>query len=278
MKSVKCPECGFVGWADAERCKKCGVVRMLDPDQTGGSYESTPTYLQHQAGNEGYSSVKLKKGLAIASLVIGILDLFSFGLLGLGAIAGITLSIVALSKAKRNPHQYGGQSLATAGLVMSIISVVMIVPLGIVAAIVIPNLLASRKAANEAASISSLRSIHTAQATYQSTVGNGEYGTMDQLAAQRLITPELASGFRYGYEFTVDVRTGGYDEPPGFQVVAVPVTYGSTGIRSFYVDESGVVRAGDNRGADATELNTPLNEYGYSSSSPPSRRGSVSDY
>src|SRR6266498_3106864 len=127
MKSVKCPECGFVGWADAERCKKCNVLHA--PDLTGDSQPSPPTYLQYQAADGGYSHGKLKQGMAVTSLVIGIADLFTLGLLGVGAIAGITLAIVALSKAKRNPAEYGGRSLATAGLVTSILSVVMIVPI-----------------------------------------------------------------------------------------------------------------------------------------------------
>lgn len=276
MKSVKCPECGFVGWADAEHCKKCGALRV--PDLTGDSQQSQPTYLQYQAGDQGYSHQKLKKGLAIASLVIGIVDLFTFGLLGVGAIAGITLAIVALSKARRNPYAYGGQGLAIAGLVTSILSVVIIVPFGIVAAIAIPNLLASRRAANEGASIAALRSIHSAEGVYQATRGNGAFGTLDQLAADGLISPELATGFRHGYKFTVDIKTGSYDGPPGFQAVGVPLTYRSTGVRSFYVDETGVIRGGDNRGAEATELNDPLNADGYSSSSPPSRRYSSGDY
>jgi type IV pilus assembly protein PilA len=269
MKSVKCHECGFVGWADIEHCKKCGALRV--PNLTGDSQQSPPTYHQYQAGRTGYSDQKLKKGLAIASLVIGIIDLFTLGMLGVGAIAGITLAIVALMKAKRNPYEYGGQGLATAGLVTSILSVVIIIPFGIVAAIAIPNLLASRRAANEGASISALRTIHSAQTTYQATRGNGAFGTLDQLAADGLISPELGRGSRNGYKFTVEIKRAGYDQP-GFQAVGVPLTYGSTGLRSFYVDETGVIRGGDNRGADATEFDDPLNTDGYSSSSPPSRR------
>jgi type IV pilus assembly protein PilA len=271
MKSVKCPECGFVGWADAERCKKCNVLRV--PDLTGDSQPSPPTYLQYQPVDPGYSHGKLKHGLAVTSLVIGVVDLFTLGLLGVGAIAGIILAIVALSKAKRNPAEYGGRGLATAGLVTSILSIVMIVPIGIVAAIAIPNLLASRRAANEGASIYTMRMIHSAEVTYQATSGNGSFATLDQLAADQLIDPELATGIHYGYKFTVDLKTTGYDEPPGFQVVGVPLAYRSTGIRSFFTDETGVIRGGDNRGADATEFNEPLDiEDSYSSSSPPSRR------
>jgi formate-dependent nitrite reductase membrane component NrfD len=58
----------------------------------------------------------LKKGLAVASLVFAILSLFTLGIFGIGVIIGIVLAVVALSKAKGNPYEYGGQSLVTAGL------------------------------------------------------------------------------------------------------------------------------------------------------------------
>src|SRR5882762_773319 len=114
MKSVKCPECGFVGWADYEHCKKCGALRMPNPEATESSRESQTAYAQYQTSHPGYAHGKLKNGLAIASLVIGIVDLFTLAGFGVGAIVGITLAIVAFSKAKRNPYEYGGKSMATA--------------------------------------------------------------------------------------------------------------------------------------------------------------------
>src|SRR5436189_3312012 len=50
---------------------------------------------------------------------------------------------------------------------------VVVIIIAIVAAIAIPNLLASRRSANEVSAISSLRTIHSAQATYQATTGGG---------------------------------------------------------------------------------------------------------
>jgi type IV pilus assembly protein PilA len=50
---------------------------------------------------------------------------------------------------------------------------IVVVIIGIIAAIAIPNLLASRRAANEASAISALRTLTSAQATYQATVGGG---------------------------------------------------------------------------------------------------------
>jgi type II secretory pathway pseudopilin PulG len=276
MKSVKCPECGFVGWADAERCKKCGVLRLADPDLD--CYQPPQTYRDYQPSYRGNSDKKLKKGLAVASLVLGIFNLLTFGILGLGAIIGITLSIVAMSRAKRSPYEYGGSGLATAGLITSILSVTIIVPLGIVAAIAIPNVLASARAANESGSIATLRNIHEAEATYRSTVGNGAFGTLDQLVAEELVNPQLAKGFRYGYRFKVTVTPTGDDEAPAFEAVGVPLTYGKSGIRSFFVDETGVVRADDYQGAEATDLSPPLNADSFSRSSSSRRRNSSDGY
>jgi hypothetical protein len=45
---------------------------------------------------------------------------------------------------------------------------------------------------------------------------------------------------------------------PGFAVVGVPITYRSTGTRSFYIDETAIIRAGDNSGGPSTKTDLPL--------------------
>ena len=52
---------------------------------------------------------------------------------------------------------------------------IVVVIIGIIAAIAIPNLLAARRSANEGSAVSSLRTIHGAEATYQATTGNGNF-------------------------------------------------------------------------------------------------------
>ena len=229
-------------------------------DSSGDDHLPSPSYRDYQPGYRSNANPELKTGLAIASLVLGILGFFTFGLMGIGAIVGLIMAIVAMNRARRNPEVYGGHGLAIAGLVTNILCVVTIVPILIIAAIAVPNLLAARRAANEASSIASLRRIHSAQATYQATRGNGAYGTMDQLADESLIEPGLANGTRHGYKFTVELKTSRDEGQAGFQAVAVPVEYGNTGIRSFYVDETGVIRGENNRGALATEISPPLDE------------------
>src|SRR2546428_9294519 len=85
----------------------------------------------------------------------------------------------------------------------SLIELLIVVAIiGIIAAIANPTLLASRRAANEGSAEQSLRTISSAEATYQSTAGGGSYGTMNDLGSQSLIDSVLASGQKSGYNFT----------------------------------------------------------------------------
>src|SRR5689334_19942279 len=87
---------------------------------------------------------------------------------------------------------------------------IVVVIIGIIAAIAIPNLLAARRSANEGSAISALRTLHGAQMTYASTYGNGNYagdigaGTttaLTDLAGPGLVDQVLGSGTKAGYNF-----------------------------------------------------------------------------
>jgi type II secretory pathway pseudopilin PulG len=273
-RTVKCSQCGFVGWADAENCKKCGAS-LTEPASSGPSSDAPyqpPTDYRYQTNDRGGFNGEVKKGLAICALVIGIINLFTLGVLGVGALVGIILSIVALTRIKRDPSRYGGKGLATAGLITSILSVFIIVPVGIIAAIAIPNIIASYRAANEGSAMQAMREISVAESTYQST--HAAYGTFDQLVAGHLIKGDLATGTRHGYKFTVEMSTSAYPSQQGFHAVAMPVQYPSSGRRSFFIDENGVIRAVDAQGAAATEFDPPL---GFKDSSQPSSGDDTSE-
>jgi type IV pilus assembly protein PilA len=123
-----------------------------------------------------------RQGLAIASLVLGILSLPTLGCLGIGALVSVVLGIMALTKAGRDPREYGGRGLAIGGIVASGLSLVIAIPLGgIVAAIAIPSLLRARVAANESAAIGDVRTVISAQAAYQSA-NCGTYGALECLS------------------------------------------------------------------------------------------------
>ncbi|MCM3870914.1 MAG: DUF4190 domain-containing protein [Pyrinomonadaceae bacterium] len=270
MNSVKCSVCGFVGWGGVEVCKKCGGATLMP--HSASAPDQVPGFINNQP-EAGRNNTQLKQGLAICSLVIGIINLFTLGLLGIGAILGITLAIVALSRIKNNPWVYGGKGFATAGLVTSILSVVIIVPIGIIAAIAIPNLLAARRAANEGSTIQALRQVSSAEEMYSGV--HGTYGTLEELANEQLISRGIATGTRNGYVIKIEVsKPESRDQIGRFQLVAVPLTYPNSGRRSFYLDETGVIRAGDAHGGDATEFDEPLDSAYEDPSRAPAARNS----
>src|SRR5262245_9263788 len=242
MNSTKCAVCGFVSASSAGSCRNCGATLS---GQHG---------YRNSARTSGAAS-QLKKGLAIASLVIGIISFLTFGFGGIGAVVGIVLAIIALSRVNRNPWQFGGKGMAIAGLVLSIASLVMIVPVGMFAAIAIPNLLAARRQANEASAIYTMRQLAIAESNYATSYG--KYGTDADLSLAGA-TRDLAQGTKNGYRFTITV-TKHIDEE-GFEIVSVPLNYPNSGRRSFYIDETGVIRAGNNHGEAATKYDVPLRD------------------
>lgn len=250
MKSTKCAACGFVGRADAPNCKACGASLS---QQSHSLPLAAPVSNAHY--NQWDEPESPKTGLAIFALVLGIINFFTLGLLAVGAIAGSIVGWVAMKRAKREPWRYGGHGISLAGFILSIVSLVSFVPFGVIAAIAIPNLLAARRAANEGSAIHSLRQISSAEAMYQSNFG--KYGTLSELAAQNLIDAKLATGTKNGYNFAIEL-TSNEDNTEGFGVTGVPVTYHSTGNRSFYTDETQILRVADNSGAPASKSDQPL--------------------
>src|SRR5436305_800202 len=141
----------------------------------------------------------------------------------------------------------------------SLIELLIVVAIiGIIAAIAIPNLLASRRAANEGSAEQSLRTISSAEATYQNTAGNGSYGTMAFLGSQSLVDSVLAGATasataKSGYIFTVTPVTG---PPAQFWAYALPSLtsgVGQTGTRRFGISEDGVLRGDTTLSAPASE-------------------------
>ena len=168
---------------------------------------------------------------------------------------------------------------------------IVVVIIGIIAAIAIPNLLAARRSANEGSAASSLRTVHGANATYQATTGNGNYApsTGDstvwadagaELLDGKLIDSVLAEGTKSGYELSYQsfvFETG--VNPASFAIVAVPQTtpidstFTATGTRNFGITTEGVlisqvivdfndfVAAGDAlTGASVTGTGTPMGQ------------------
>lgn len=128
--------------------------------------------------------------------------------------------------------------------------------IAIIAAIAIPNLLRSRIQSNESAAIGNLRTVLGAENAYNSA--KGEYGSFANLTTGS--TPPFLDGTwpgtKSGYTFA-EIGLGGTGNSK-FSSTAVPVGQGTTGSRGFYVDESGVIRAG--AGGSATSGGTPIGQ------------------
>ena len=135
----------------------------------------------------------------------------------------------------------------------------------IIAAIAIPNLLRSKMASNEAATVSALRTINTSSVAYSTTYGAypGTLGSLGPMASGQnptsasadLIDSVLAAGTKSGYTITYTGTTSS-GVVGSYTITAKAVTQGVSGQRSFFTDASGVIRA--DPAAAATASSTPL--------------------
>ncbi len=115
----------------------------------------------------------------------------------------------------------------------------------IILAVAVPKLTSARMQAQEMGAIQAIQTINTAQAQYYSQFGRYA-NTLQELgpptsgtagpSAADLIPGDLALGMKQGYNFTMTTTPGGYT------INANPVTFGSTGRRTFFSDQSMVKR------------------------------------
>lgn len=154
----------------------------------------------------------------------------------------------------------------------SLIELLIVVAIiGIIAAIAVPNLLAARRSANDASAQQTLRNIHSANATYESGIGRGnfasslallggsgtnEVGMLDDTVVNATTTPK--SGF----------SLNSYGMTPKSSTAAALYTVRNqpsqstgisrTGNRSFFINETGVIRASDASNQLANSESSPL--------------------
>ena len=231
-------------------CSSCGALLQGQRD--------LPPQVSYAAPAVPYTGPKKTSGKAIGSLICGLL-FFIFP----SSIAAIILGHLSLGDIRRSGGRLTGSGMATTGLVLGYAGVSMI-PILIIAAIAIPNLLRAKMAANEASAVGSLRTIMTAEISFDDSYANGfapnlealggNAGDQDSCDHAKLMDPALAAGQKSGYTFSY-VPTG---QPifresakargctragtEAFEVHADPVTRGTTGQRSFYIDQTGVIR------------------------------------
>ena len=121
----------------------------------------------------------------------------------------------------------------------------------IIAAISIPSLLRARIAANEASAVASLRTLNTAQISYNSSYPTVGFATsMASLAGTNCAPPGsagaciidalLAGGSKSGYSFALSGTSGTPNSTYVF--IASPLTPNQTGVRYFCSSADAVVR------------------------------------
>lgn len=125
---------------------------------------------------------------------------------------------------------------------------IVVVIIGIIAAIAIPNLLASRKAANEGSAQSTIRTLHSAQVAYAATTGGGDFAaSLSALNNAKLIDDYLANGIKSGYQFEAFATPRVTNVSPAtFTIGTIPTipTLGvtQTGTRKFCIATEGIIR------------------------------------
>jgi len=153
----------------------------------------------------------------------------------------------------------------------------------IIAAIAIPNLLRARMAANESSAVASIRTINSAEVTYNSTyptVGfapaltnlGGAIGAacVPAQATACLIDAVLSNNGnpggsgKSGYLFATGAGSVSGGVNVGYTVAAVPITINQTGLRAFCAEEDAVVRVDPAGVCSTTEAGVltfnPLNQ------------------
>lgn len=194
-------------------------------------------------------------GKATGSLVLGILSLLCFSFLA--GIPAIILGHISRKNIRQSMGRLKGDGMALAGLIMGYLSIAFIPVTLIIAAIVIPNLLRARMAANDSAAASVMRTIATAQISYKTSYPNRGYardlstlgpgsaaacGTPSEDAAC-LLDSSVTRGTRNGYRFSMTAVCGADNACTDYLAVATPVTMNATGTRNFCSTSDAVIHS-----------------------------------
>ncbi|HEX8354960.1 MAG TPA: hypothetical protein VF611_18780, partial [Pyrinomonadaceae bacterium] len=96
----------------------------------------------------------------------------------------------------------------------------------------------------EATAVYTLQRIASAELSYRNEMKKERFGTLEELIAAELLEKDFLEQQEYKVELNASADK--------FEATATPKTYGKTGRRSFFIDESGTVRAADRKGQPAT--------------------------
>jgi hypothetical protein len=96
----------------------------------------------------------------------------------------------------------------------------------------------------ETMAVYTLQRIAAAELTYRNEKKKERFGTLEELVEEEVLEKDFLDHVDYKVELTATADK--------FEATATPKTYGKTGRRSFFIDESVTVRAADRKGQPAT--------------------------
>lgn len=104
-------------------------------------------------------------------------------------------------------------------------------------------------------SMADLRTIASAEFTYQAAVGNGHFGSWDQLIEAGLISENM----RLNYHRTIISTTKPtLTTPATFKIWSTPTVYRTSGVLSLFIDDTGILRGSDRGGRMAEPDDPPI--------------------
>lgn len=130
-------------------------------------------------------------------------------------------------------------------------------PVGLFKAFAVAGIIGSKEGpllAKEMSALYALQFIYEAQRRFREDDEHERYATFEELKGANFIDDAFIKSAREGYKIEV-VALG-----DRFEATATPVEYGVTGRRSFYVDQTGVMRGADHKGRPATAQDPPVED------------------
>ena len=94
-----------------------------------------------------------------------------------------------------------------------------------------------------------LYEIQDAEETFKDEKKKGRYGTLEELVAEKILERSFAEHLGYRIELNASSEK--------FDVTATPKEYGKSGRLSFFLDETGTMRAADHKGKPADASDPP---------------------
>ncbi len=263
-----CSNCGAPNVDGSKHCSTCGRAMQSQsvPLQTGAAAAPAAAPAPQEAAQSGPYSPWLDvpptpapyqplpyaptDGKATASLVLGILSLAGFSFLT--AIPAVILGHISRSSINRSGGRLQGKGVALGGLITGYIGLTL-VPIFIVAALLMPNLLRARQSANASSAAATLRSVNTAQVIYSTanpakgyaldlaTLGTaGSTGIDRQLSRNYCQTGTWCIKNKYKYSLTGFCNVDGLCKD--YVIVATPLD-GNVATRSFCSTSDAVIRS-----------------------------------